>query len=210
MKISIGNNRYIDYDYNEQETAALDTLSRFDIRITPDLLRRITLWKLDRVLKIDEKSCLILESMRKYKQFDGNCKEATRNVLSVLFEQKGVGLPMASTYLRFINPEVFPIIDVRALRAAFDYNPAELGEAKFPNLATAKNRIDIYIKYVERLNMLAEDGYHGMRIAFGDLDRVLYVIDQKLGLSLDADAKDANIERLRDMVFLDTTVKTEI
>lgn len=206
MKINIGSNRYIDYDYNEQETAALDNLSRFDIRITPDLLRRITLWKLDRVLEIDEKSCLVLESMRKYKQFDDNCKEATRNVLSVLFEQKGVGLPMASTYLRFINPEVFPIIDVRALRAAFDYNPAELGETKFPNLATAKNKIDIYIKYVERLNKISKDGFHGLQIAFSDLDRVLYVIDQSLGLPLDADSEKlaCAIAKLNNGTFLES------
>lgn len=34
-------------------------------------------------------------------------------VIKKLLEYKGVGFPLATSILKFINPEVFPIIDIR-------------------------------------------------------------------------------------------------
>jgi hypothetical protein len=40
-----------------------------------------------------------------------------KEVIEKLVDSNGVGFPMASTILKFINPSVFPVIDVRAYRA---------------------------------------------------------------------------------------------
>jgi hypothetical protein len=40
-------------------------------------------------------------------------------IINELIGCPGVGMPMASTFLKFLRPDVFPIIDVRAYRALF-------------------------------------------------------------------------------------------
>ena len=82
---------------------------------------------------------------------------------------------MASTYLRFLNPNIYQIIDVRAYRAAFCY------DEKRPDYTKASNEesIDIYLNYLKRLREIAQIGYYGVVVEFKDLDRFLYEIDKE-------------------------------
>ena len=96
---------------------------------------------------------------------------------------------MASTYLRFINPKVFPIIDTRALRAAFDYNMVNEKEkilsAHRDSESLYSRQIDLYVDYVKKLNEIAKNGYHDLFIKFEDLDRLLYEIDGDASFKLE-------------------------
>ena len=96
-----------------------------------------------------------------------------------LLNTNGVGLPMASTYLRFLNPKVYQIIDVRAYRAAFYYEP----EHSYVYVKK-EHQITVYIEYLKQLQKIAKDGYLGAKVDFKDLDRFLYDVDKKSGYSL--------------------------
>lgn len=93
------------FDYLSDVTDKLDKLqhSKFDINI----IREITLWKLDRYVCLTDDVIEKLNTLKSLTQLD---EEKTTVVLDALLKSKGVRLPMASTYLRFINPQVYQII----------------------------------------------------------------------------------------------------
>ena len=126
-------------------------------------------------------------------------KKKTKNVLKDLLACEGVGLPMASTYLRFRNPHVFQIIDARAYRAAFDYEVNEVLSS-----SDKSKLIDIYIEYIEKLREIAQKGYHGLSVKFEDLDRFLYVIDKKAGFIVNEDKNksydSSKIEKWKELI----------
>ena len=162
------------FDYLPNITDKLDKLqhSKFDINI----IREITLWKLDRYVFISDDVIEKLNTLKSLKQLD---EEKTTVVLDALLKSKGVRLPMASTYLRFINPQVYQIIDARAYRAAFDYTKQETLSNK-----NEKQLIITYIKYLQKLRDIAQTGYHGLDVRFEDLDRFLYDIDKDAGFEV--------------------------
>lgn len=79
---------------------------------------------------------------------------------------------MASTILRFRNPNIFQIIDQRAYRFIYD------DELILTNPSTENTRdvqIKLYLKYLEDLKGVAnKTGWE-----FSQLDRALYLKDQK-------------------------------
>ena len=75
---------------------------------------------------------------------------------------------MASTLLRFRNPETFQIIDRHAYRAVYGHD--------YP-LSSASNdaaKIELYFRYLDDLIELART----KDLEFRTLDRVLYVFDK--------------------------------
>ena len=176
------------FDYLSDVTDKLDKLqhSKFDINI----IREITLWKLDRYVCLTDDVIEKLNTLKSLTQLD---EEKTTVVLDALLKSKGVRLPMASTYLRFINPQVYQIIDARAYRAAFDYKVNEVLSSQ-----DISKLIDIYIEYIEKLREIAQKGYHGLRVKFEDLDRFLYDIDKKAGFIVNEDKnKSYNSSKLK-------------
>jgi hypothetical protein len=163
-----------EFEYLTDVTDELDKLqhSRFNI----NTIREITLWKLDRYVCMSDDAIEKLNSVQSLKKLD---EEKTIIVLKALLKSKGVRLPMASTYLRFINPQVYQIIDARAYRAAFDYTKQELLSNK-----NEEQLITIYIKYLQKLRDIAQTGYHGLKVKFDDLDRFLYDIDKDSGFEV--------------------------
>jgi hypothetical protein len=81
----------------------------------------------------------------------------------------GVDLPMASTFRRFQNPDVFQIIDRHAYRAVFGKRyslyPAKRDDAK----------VSIYFTYLDALHDLAVSS----GATFRELDRILYEFDKE-------------------------------
>ena len=78
-------------------------------------------------------------------------------------------LPMASTILRFVNPEVFQIIDRHAYRAVY--------EKKYPLYTSTptEKKLSVYFDYIDELIKLCEF----RAIAFTTIDRLLYIFDKK-------------------------------
>ena len=127
-----------DFEYSEV-TDDLDNLQNEDFNIST--IRQITLWKLDRYVSLDKKVIKKINNLKSLTEFD---EKKTRNVLKDLLDCEGVGLPMASTYLRFRNPHVFQIIDARAYRAAFDYEVNEVLSSSEKQSLIDANKIFTY------------------------------------------------------------------
>ena len=122
-KLDVNNDKLnYTFTYNDEETKALHEKLNGASSITIDDLRRISLWKLDRIMSVPDKTLQKLVDLSKNKNVsidDGSVKE----VLECLVRSQGIGFPMASAILKFINPKVFPIIDVRAYRALTGKKP---------------------------------------------------------------------------------------
>ncbi|MBR4690860.1 MAG: hypothetical protein IKO90_10430 [Bacteroidales bacterium] len=163
------------FGYLPKITNELDKLNEKD-DFSINTIRQITLWKLDRYVDISEEVVKKINSLKSSKDCN---KEKIKEVLLDLLKTDGVGLPMASTYLRFRNPQVFQIIDARAYRAAFDYTKQKLLLNK-----DKEELVNIYIKYLDKLREIAETGYHGVIVKFKDLDRFLYDKDKEYGFKV--------------------------
>ena len=91
-------------------------------------------------------------------------------MLERLLQTNGVDLAMASTILRFRNPEVFQIIDKRAYRVVY-------GEKlKVYHTTPIAKKKELYFNYLDKLNLLK----HEVNIEFKLLDRALYELDKNI------------------------------
>lgn len=168
-------------------TARLDELHNKAEELTLNDIHEITLWKINRFPSITAKTLKDLDSLKHYTTLD---EKRTRDILQDLLASNGVRLPMASTYLRFVNPNVYQIIDVRAFRAAYKYE-------KSPNCIYSKSNktcIDIYIDYLKRLKEIENNGYYGIKeVDFRNLDRLLYDLDKDAKFNLDTTWKNPKV-----------------
>lgn len=152
-----------DFNYNLTETEFLRENLKNKQDISIDDLRRVSLWKLDRIMDVSEKT---IENLRKI----AITKNLTINdtlvikTLEMLTKSKGIGFPMASSILKFLRPDIFPIIDVRAYRAIYgkkiNYN---------------QYSIEKYIDYVNKLMQIANQ----KNIELYKVDEQLYCFDKK-------------------------------
>lgn len=156
------------FEYLPKITKELDNLKS---NFTINDIRKITLWKIDRYPVVTDDALSQINALRICQELN---EEKTREVLTTLLNCEGVGLPMASTYLRFINPDIYQIIDRHAYRAAYYDNPPRVS---YSNKVPEK-QIDIYIQYLEKLHIWAEEGYYGYFVAFRDMDRFLFDVDK--------------------------------
>lgn len=145
------------FSYNDKETDELHSKLNGSTSVTEDDLRRISLWKLDRVLSVSEETLEILNQLSAKKSV-GLKDKLVKEVLEKLVISQGIGFPVASAILKFINPSVFPIIDIRAYRALTGKKPY------YGTYSYAK-----YIVYAEELTKISRD-----------LDRPLREIDEQL------------------------------
>lgn len=151
------------YKYNLDLTKELDSCKDdFDMA----LIHKITLWKTNRYYILNSELLAKINKLSKLKPCE---HEKSKNVLWQLLEQKGVDLPMASTLLRFRNPDVFQIIDKRAYRA--------LMGVKYPfyTKTKTKRKIDGYFSYLDELHKLCKERGQD----FKDIDRILYQFDKE-------------------------------
>jgi hypothetical protein len=153
------------FNYQTELTSKLDGIGNEDIS-TP-LLHEIVLWKVNRYPRISED---LLIQLNELKNALPKKHRAAEQILIRLMQCAGVDLPMASTLLRFRNPNVFQIIDRHAYRALYgcDY--------PFYSYSSAKEKAVEYFKYLDALHSLAES----KQLQFSDLDRILYVFDKQL------------------------------
>ncbi|MBU2769609.1 hypothetical protein A4U49_04955 [Acidithiobacillus ferrivorans] len=153
-----------EYSFQPELTRKLDGVSNqsFD----QPLVNEIVLWKVNRYAPLSQSTFAALNELSKIET--GKHKES-ESILKSLLREPGVDLPMASTLLRFKNPQVFQIIDRHAYRALY-------GE-DYPLYSASglDNKIKVYFKYLDDLIALSQS----KNVDFKILDRVLYVFDKQ-------------------------------
>jgi thermostable 8-oxoguanine DNA glycosylase len=151
------------YKYQPRLTPHLDALP--DEPFSQETVNEIVLWKVNRYVRLSEALRHSLHSLRTLSPKDHRRAEP---VLLNLLDCDGVDLPMASTFLRFQNAEVFQIIDRHAYRAVFG--------KRYPMYsATPSNtKVSVYFKYVDALHSISTSS----GVSFRDLDRILYEFDK--------------------------------
>ncbi len=155
------------YDYNLAETVSLHALANHNGHVDIDLLRRISLWKLNRILDVPEETMKRLQALATDADLQAGAAEV-RELIGQLVECAGIGMPMASTILKFLRPDVFPIIDVRAYRALY-------GKKLYWPRDSVERNIDRYLAYVSDVEALSKATGRPLR----DIDEQLYCFDRK-------------------------------
>jgi len=165
-----------EYNYQPILTEKLDKLIVNDFDIAK--LHEIILWKTNRYPEID--GDLINEVKKLSTLINGEHKKS-KETIHKLLKTKGIALPMASTILRFINPNVFQIIDDRAYRVLFSSakqypsKPIKITD-RYLNKSTS-----IYFEYIDKINSITSK-----KLPFHLADRILYQLDIKLGNKIGA------------------------
>ena len=154
-----------EYSYQDLLTPNLDRLNGdFDQQV----INEIVLWKVNRYAQIEPETLALLNQIKKEDQVLDN--ELTRRILSDLLgkDHKGIRLAMASTILRFKNPNIYQILDQRVFRFIF-------GRDLKYSLTNIEEQIELYFEYLEKLKEVCKQ----YKIDFKEADRILYMMDKK-------------------------------
>ena len=130
------------------------------------VINQIVLWKVNRYAEIGKSTMHLLNKLDRNKRTLD--VEFTKQILQRLLAIKGIGLPMASTILRFKNHNVYQIIDQRAYRII---NEQPL---KIPFNVDAQ--IELYLDYLSQLKKVCK----AKGIRFCMADRILYLADKDI------------------------------
>ncbi|OYQ33913.1 hypothetical protein CHU92_12555 [Flavobacterium cyanobacteriorum] len=152
----------LNFEYQEELTNRLD---KYEDDFNQDIINEIVLWKINRYAKLKTET---LELLNKIPRFSEEIEEElTIKVLNALLNEKGVRLAMASTILRFRNPNIYQILDQRVFRLIqgyeLNYKEKDIGA-----------QIKLYIKYLNKLREVCLQ----QKIEFKDADRKLYLLDK--------------------------------
>ena len=157
------------FDFQGELTDILDGYTQTDF--DQQMINEIVLWKVNRYVttKSENHWLALLNTFKDDKELD---PDKLRHFLEMVLPNKtrGIRLAMASTFLRFRNPEIYQIIDERTFRVVMK------GEGERPKLASyskIEDQIELYIKYLKKLKEFCED----KNISFRDSDRILYQFD---------------------------------
>jgi len=156
-KFYIGDWKKCKFKYDHKETKALRKLFEGGRNISEDNLRRVVLWKLNRSIHIPNDLLQKLVNLAKKDKVDPHGREVNQ-LIRALISCKGIGLPMASTILKFLRPDIFPIIDVRAYRAIFGKKPY-----------FSQYSVELYLKYLTEIYKIRDE-----------LDLPLHAVDEQL------------------------------
>jgi hypothetical protein len=151
-----------DYDFQVDLTKKLDGVAgkNFD----QEIINEIVLWKVNRYAELGSETLNLLNSISS----NGSTLNInlTKDILRSLLKTKGIRLPVASTILRFKNPNIYQIIDQRAFR----YLYGEELHLQAPSDKNIDSQIELYIQYLQDLkDVPAKTGWE-----FSMLDRILY------------------------------------
>jgi len=154
-----------EYNYQPNLTPKLDAL-RPDDSFDQSLINEIVLWKVNRYALLKED---VLEQLNKLTNVTLENRGDAEPTLRSLLGESGIDLPMASTLMRFRNPNTFQIIDRHAYRAV-------TGDDYPLHSASSQDRkVEVYSKYLDKLVALAES----KKLTFAKLDRILYIFDKQ-------------------------------
>jgi len=159
------------YVYQPELTRKLDAL-------VPGALNResfyeIILWKLNRFPQINDE---LLNNLKGVSSIEPKAHRRAKSILREMLQCQGIALPMASTILRFLNPNAFQIIDDRVYRIVHPGMPKYPAKPEKINEHYLDNSESIYFDYLDELHNLACE-----KLPFSSADRILYELDIKLG-----------------------------
>jgi hypothetical protein len=157
-----------EYKYQSELTEKLDDLSKQKPakNLTQNIVNEIVLWKVDRYAGLTSNALKLLNEIKpSARKRDDHLTRAILEELLQKDKNKGVGLPMASTLMRFRNPKIYQIIDRRAYR----FLTGE--DLKLPY--SVPEQIELYSKYLKDLEKFSKKD-------FAHLDRILYLSDKEL------------------------------
>ena len=139
-----------------------------------ELINEIVLWKINRYVTTYNSKWL--EDFNKLKDIKENEFESKKDWIDGIIERmqdsNGIRLPMASTMLRFRNPNIFQIIDVRTFRVIFENEDDYLIKKKKLDANNEESR-SIYFDYLTKLRKYCDLN----KIVFSEADRILYQYD---------------------------------
>lgn len=165
------------YNYNDGSDIfyKINSLNPGDINGLNAIIDKIVLWKLNRMVYIDDATIIQLYSLKEIKNADDALnlyRDEVYQVLVSLLNSKGVRLAMASTFLHFFNKNSFPIFDQRAYRVIYkrDYKASTVSETN----------AELYLDYLKKCIDYYNDNLNGL-IQFSELDKYLYQIDIEAG-----------------------------
>lgn len=165
MKIFDIDSDVLDFDflYNPEETTFLQEQMRGKSDVSIDDIRRMALWKLDRIIDVSNET---LECLHKISNDESISiqSELVFETIKRLINSNGIGFPMASAILKFLRPDIFPIIDVRAYRAVYG-----------KKIYSSQYSIEKYIDYVKKIYEISEK----LQIELKEVDEQLYCYDKK-------------------------------
>lgn len=152
----------VNYKYQLELTSKLDNLNS---DFNQEIINEIVLWKVNRYSFLDDETLALLNQISKE---DEVLKvELTTQILTKLLNTKGIQLPMASTILRFKNPDIYQIIDQRVYRFISGNNLPVY-------FSTIEKQIDFYIEYLQKLRQVCIE----KEIEFSLSDRIIYELDK--------------------------------
>jgi len=159
-----------EYNYQTDLTISLDLIND---DFSQEIINEIVLWKVNRYAKLNTDTLNLLNSIKKDEtQYTD---EFVSKILDSLLNTKGIKIAMASTILRFKNPNYFQIIDQRVYRILY-------GE-KISISTKIENVIKMYIDYLRDLKIFCKDS----KILFIDSDRTLYLADKDVNKDIKLD-----------------------
>lgn len=153
-----------DYKYQPKLTEKLEGLSE---NFTQEIINEIVLWKVNRYSELNDETLNLLNQISKE---DKEIKpDLTKELLRKLLDTPGIRLPMASTILRFKNPNLYQIIDQRAYRFLY-------GKDLKNYFSNIDQQIEYYLEYLTELRIKCDQ----KKIPFEIADQVLYQLDKNL------------------------------
>ena len=160
-----------DYEFKYQE-ALTKKLDSSNDNFSQEKLNEIVLWKVNRYAEFDESLIELINSIDKNEtKID---VDKTRIILKGLLKTNGVQLAMASTILRYRNPNIYQIIDQRVYRVIYKNQILELNT--YPSEKNLNFQIELYIKYLYDLSDICFD----LKIPFDRSDRILFMADKRI------------------------------
>ena len=160
-----------DYEFKYQE-ALTKKLDSSNENFSQEKLNEIVLWKVNRYAEFGESLIELINSIDKNEtKID---VDKTREILKGLLKTSGVQLAMASTILRYRNPNIYQIIDQRVFRVIYKNQTLELNT--YPSEKNLNFQIELYIKYLYDLSNVCID----LKIPFDKSDRILFMADKRI------------------------------
>lgn len=152
----------VNYKYQLELTSKLDDLNG---NFNQEIINEIVLWKVNRYSFLDDEAFTLLNLIDKKNEVLD--VELTTQILTKLLNTKGVQLAMASTILRFKNPNIYQIIDQRVFRFINGYNLPVY-------FSSIEKQIELYIDYLQKLKQVCTE----KEIEFRLSDRIIYELDK--------------------------------
>ena len=152
----------VNYKYQLELTSKLDDLNN---DFNQEIINEIVLWKVNRYSFLDDETLSLLNKITKDNLVID--VELTTEILTKLLNTKGIQLAMASTILRFKNPNIYQIIDQRVFRFINGYNLPLY-------FSSIEKQIELYIDYLQKLKQVCTE----KEIEFRLSDRIIYELDK--------------------------------